>query len=363
MGSSRPRPDGRVVAPLVAALTALLVIAAGAVTERTTTGPTTLAFIGGGRGMSASGADPTPTMPAARRSPLSSPTALDSALAAGGTPVPPGADIYAAKIGHDAGGLTYDDYVAGGGALASAFWPASSIKVLAAIGALEHLGALGYTGAATVRFADSGQTSTVRAIYDAAIRQSSNSDYDLLVEIAGVDWLNQEFLTPARGFPATVIQHSYTVGGMLDSPAIAISQGGRTATLPARAATPVPECPAGNCSDLIDMSESVRRVVMNDEIPTADRFRIDRADVSGLSDALRGASGFLEPAAVQVLGAGAAVYSKPGEVLGRDCLDVTLIQTPTGRRYLLSGSVPEDQGGCDALVKLGAGVLRLLTAL
>ncbi|MDQ2826188.1 MAG: hypothetical protein M3Y04_04400 [Actinomycetota bacterium] len=363
MRSSSDRPTGRVVTSLVAALTALLLVAAAAVTVRTTAGPSTLAFIGGGGRMSAPGADPATTAPAANRGPLSNPVSLDATLAAAGTPVPPGADLYAARLGKDPGGTTYDDYVAGGGALGSAFWPASSIKVLAAVGALEHLGAMGYTGAATVTFADSGESSTVRAIYDAAIRRSSNADYDLLVQIAGVDWLNQEFLTPARGFPVTVIQHSYTVGGMLDSPAISITEAGRAATLPARAATQVAECPAGNCSDLFEMSESVRRVVMNDEIPVADRFRIDRADVAGLTDALHGADGFFAPAIVAVLGPGTTIYSKPGEVLGRDCLDVTFVQTRTGQRYLLSGTVPEDQGGCDTLVALGAQVLRLLTAL
>jgi hypothetical protein len=360
MGWSSARPDGRVVTTLVAAVTALLVVAGAAVSVRRA-GPPTPAFIGGSR-MSPAGSDASTTAPAARRAPLSAPTSLDAALAAAGAPVPPGADVYAARIGADAGGPTYDDYVAGGGALDTDFWPASSIKVLAAAGALEHLAALGYTGAATVTFADTGSSSTVRAIYDAAIRDSSNEDYDLLVEIAGVDWLNREFLTPARGFPVTVIQHSYTVGGMLDSPAVAVAQDGRRSVLPARAASAVPECPAGNCSDLLEMSESVRRVVMNDEIPAGDRFRIDRADVAGLAAALRGAEGFFGPAVVQVLGRGATIYSKPGEVLGRDCLDVTLIETPTGRRYLLSATVPEDQGGCDALVDLGAGVLRLLTA-
>ncbi|MDQ6728081.1 MAG: hypothetical protein M3066_18255 [Actinomycetota bacterium] len=351
------------VAPLVVAVAVMLVVAAAAVTVRTTAGPSTLAFIGGGARLSPLRADPATTAPAARRGPLSDPTPLDAALAAAGTPVPPGADIYAARIGEDSGGPTYDDYVAGGGALASAFWPASSIKVLAAAGALEHLATMGYTGAATVTFADTGASSTVRDIYDAAIRESSNADYDLLVEIAGVDWLNQVFLTPARGFPVTVIQHSYTVGGMLDSPAITITQGGRPATLAARAATPVAECPAGNCSDLFEMSESVRRVVMNDEIPVPDRFRIDPADVVGLADALHGADGFFAPAIVAVLGTGTTIYSKPGEVLGRDCLDVTFIATRSGRRYLLSGSVPENQGGCDSLVALGGEVLRLLTAL
>jgi len=356
------KPDARVVTSLVAAVTTLLLVAGAVVTARSVAGASSAAFIAASRGIT-SRADPTDGAAATTRpEPLSGPVPLDAALAAAGTRVPPGAHVYAARIGDGARGPTYDDYAAGGGALATDFWPASSIKVLAAVGALEYVAKLGFTGAASVDFGGSNST-TIRALYDAAIRQSSNADYDGLVEIAGVNWLNREFLTPARGFPATVIQRSYTVGGTLDSPAITLTEGGRRVVLPARSASAVPECPAGNCSDLFDMSESVRRVVLNDEIPAAERFQISRADVAGLTDALRGADGFLNPAVAKVLGPGATIYSKPGEVSGRDCLDVTLIVSPTGRRFLLSASVPEEQGGCDTLVTLATGVLRLLTSL
>ena len=353
---------------LASAITALLIVASGAVTVRTSAGPATLAFIAGGLATGASPATqsravaaPAPRAPGPLALPLSNPRPLEGALAALGYRLPAGAHVYAAKVGRDPAGLTYDDYQAGGGALAANFWPASSIKLLAAVGALEFVRRLGFTGAATVKIGDE-PARTLRSIYDGAIRVSSNPDYDLLVELAGVDWLNTEFLTPARGFPATVIQRSYTVGGNLrTNPAVTLSEAGRTVTVPPRAGRVDTDCAQGNCSNLFEMSESVRRVVFHDEIPEAERFRIDRADAAALTAALLGAEGWFEPAVARVVGSGARIYGKPGHVPGRDCMDVTLIEGRNGQRLLLSATVPESQGGCPALVTLAANVLRVLS--
>ena len=207
---------------IASALTAMLIVAGAVVAVRTSGTPQTLAFIAGGRvaGGSAVGgnAEVTATRAplasvGARAKPFSNPTSIDAALAATGYRFPPGASVYAAKVTREAGGLAYEDFEGGGGALERDFWPASSIKVLAALGALEFVGQQGFTGAATVSFGN-GAPRTIRSIYDDALRLSSNSDYDLLVEIAGVDWLNEQFLIPARGFPVTVIQRSYTGDGI-----------------------------------------------------------------------------------------------------------------------------------------------------
>jgi len=340
---------------LASAVTALLILAGGAVAIRTSAAPGTLAFVGG-RDVAAS-----PAL-GPRAAPFSSPTSIDAALIASmGYRFPPGANVYAAKVTKEGGGLAYEDYEGGGGALARNFWPASSIKVLAAVGALEFVGQQGFTGAAMVSFGRDAPRS-LRSIYDGAIRISDNADYDLLVEIAGVDWLNKEFLTPARGFPRTVIQRSYTVGGNLRStPAITLSEGARKATIPARNGKVHPDCPQGQCSDLFEMSESVRRVVLHNEIPERERFQLAPADVSGLTSALLGAEGWFEPAVAQVLGNGARIYGKPGHVPGRDCLDVTLIEVRDGRRLLLAATVPERHGGCPALETLATNVLEFLT--
>ena len=352
---------------LAGAVAALLILAGGALAIRTSAAPGTLAFVGGRGGMAAA-----PNAPAAaavasppvgpRSMPFSDPTSIDAALMASmGYRFPPGANVYAARITKEGGGLVYEDFEGGGGALGRSFWPASSIKVLAAVGALEYLGQQGFTGAATVRFGN-GAPRTIRSIYDGAIRISDNADYDVLVEIAGVDWLNKEFLTAARGFPRTVIQRSYTVGGNLRStPAITLSEGDRTVTIPARSGKVDTDCAQGQCSDLFEMSESVRRVVLHNEIPKRERFRLAAADVTGLTAALLGAEGWFEPAVARVLGTGARIYGKPGQVPGRDCLDVTLIEGRDGRRILLAATVPERAGGCPALVTLATNVLTYLT--
>ena len=355
------------------AVIAVLSVASGLAGARTLSGPTTLAFIGGraaagtpapavGGSVTAASAPPV-TAPAAlgnRANPLSSPASLDAALSAAGYRLPPGAGVYAAKVTKEAGGVAYEDFQGGIGALGTNFWPASSIKVLAAVGALEFVGQQGFTGAATVAFGK-GAPRTIRSIYDAAIRISDNAAYDALVEIAGVDYLNKEFLTPARGFPVTVIQRSYTVGGNLrTNPSLTLAEGTKKVVIPARTGKVDTDCAQGQCSNLYEMSESVRRLVLHSEIPQAERFRIASTDVIGLNNALLGAEGWFEPAVARVLGAGARIYGKPGQVPGRDCLDVTLIEAQ-GQRYLLSATVPERQGGCPALVALAQATLQYLT--
>ncbi len=351
---------------LVSAIVALLTVAGTSVAVRESMAPGGLAFIAGGRvTTAASRSAPAPVTPAAslgaRGLPLSDPVSMDAALAAAGYRFPPGAGVYAAKITKEGGGLAYEDYQGGVGAVGTDFWPASSIKVLAAVGALEFVGQQGFTGAATVGFGG-GSSRTVKSIYDAAIRISSNADYDRLVEIAGVDWLNEVFLSPSRNLPTTVIQRSYTVGGNLRAtPAMTISEGGRTVTVPARNGKVFTECPQGQCSNLYEMSESVRRVVLHNEIPPAERFKLAPADVTGVTSALLGAEGWFEPAVAKVVGTSARIYGKPGEVPGRDCLDVTLIDNGKGQRILLSATVPERQGGCPALVTLATAALKFLT--
>lgn len=357
---------------LASAVTTLMIAAGATVTVRTSAAPRTLAFIAGGRAAAAESAAITAVAapvatpaPAAllgpRGSPLSSPTSLDAALAAAGFNVPAGAAVYAAKVTKEGGALAYEDFEGGAGALGTNFWPASSIKVLAAVGALEFIGSQGFTGSATVSFGNGG-TRTVKSIYDAAVRISDNAAYDLLVEIAGVDYLNKEFLTPARGFPKTVIQRSYTVGGNVRAtPAMTLTEGSKKTVVPARSGKVDTDCPQGQCSNLFEMSESVRRVVLHSEIPESERFKLVPADVTGLNSALLGAEGWFEPAVAKVVGAGARIYGKPGQVPSRDCLDVVLIDNNKGQRLLLSATVPERQGGCPALVNLATAVLRYLT--
>src|SRR5262249_51544390 len=144
---------------------------------------------------------------------------------------------------------------------------------------------------------------TVSDLYDAALTDSSNDAYDALVEIAGVDWLNSQFLTADRGFPDTVIQRSYVEGGAITSPPMTITENGRSVDLPERDPTldlGVPN--AGNRSNLYEMADAVSRIVQHETIPVAQRFRITDADADGMRAALLAAEGFIAPGIQASLG-------------------------------------------------------------
>ncbi|MGI8810881.1 MAG: serine hydrolase [Acidimicrobiales bacterium] len=297
--------------------------------------------------------------------PPSRPVSLDAALKLNGYDVPENANLYAVRVveGPELGRI-YEQYEAGGGALAVDFWPASSIKVLAALGALDFVRSLGFTGAATVTFDgdDEEPSRTLRSIYEPAIRDSSNYDYDLLVRIAGLDRLNGEFLTAHNGFAVTSITQSYSGLELDESPGMILEERGRRTYVPARKAGRAPECEPGNCSNLFEMTESVRRIVLSDLLPPEQRFDLDPADLEDLAGALLAAEGFFGDAVTAALGKGARIYSKPGDAAGLDCLDVTLVESKRGKRFLLAATVPHSSGGCDALGRLAEGVLRLLSA-
>jgi hypothetical protein len=334
-----------------------LVVAAGTVASRSAVAATTVRLPS--RTQAATRSDVQPTL-GPLSGPPSPPMSLDALLVARGYQLPDGSDVYAVRVVDGPGGRTYQQFQAGGGALATDFWPASSIKVLAALGALDFARSLGFTGAATVTIDGDLGSYTLRAIYEAAVRDSSNLDYDRLVRIAGVDRLNSQFLTAKNGFPVTSITRPYADTDLSVSPSMVLQEGARRTSIPARKTLLAPECAAGNCSNLFEMTESIRRIVLNDELPPEQRFDLDPADLKDLAQALLVADGFFGPAVATVFGDGARIYNKPGDVSDADCLDVALIETATGKRYLLAATVPHASGGCDALVELAGHVLKLL---
>lgn len=112
-------------------------------------------------------------------------------------------------------GLVYRYYDHNGtSAEREGWWPASAVKLLAAVAALERLHGWGFGPAASVTFhyleEDLGDvTLTVEEIVRAAITPSDNTAYDRLIEIAGYEWLNDIFLTDANGLGASVLQRGY----------------------------------------------------------------------------------------------------------------------------------------------------------
>ncbi len=294
----------------------------------------------------------------------SGPQPLD--LAASGYELPGGASVYAARVveGDGSGAPRYVDYMAGGGAFDRDFWPASSIKLLAALGALDFAASLGYTGAATVSF-ETGYSWTLREIYESAVLVSDNADYDMLIRIAGFDRLNADFLSPANGFPTTVIQRSYAGIDVRWSPEMVLEEGGRSTVVPARDGTGEYDCPdEGNCTDLFELSEAVRRLVLDRSLSAEERFAISPSDVDALSDAMAGAGSYFSDAAMRVLGPGATVRGKPGVAPGLDCVETAVITSSAGDSYLLGATMPDDgfDEECSGLGDLAEAVLSVLAS-
>lgn len=306
-----------------------------------------------------------PDPPAVARQPIDGKTLVD-ALAGSGLTLGPGTSVYAARVVPNGGSLGYREFEAGAGARWTGFWPASSIKLVVAVGALRYLDRLGFTGAATVRFAD-GFEDQVRHVYDLAIRQSDNQAYDRLLQIAGIDWLNDEFLTPANGFPDTVVQRPYSGIDVRSSPAMTVTEGSSSTRVSARRTTRTLTCrdgSTGNCSTPFELSEAMRRVVLDVELPRDERIDIDPTDRAALTSAMLRGRGFLEPGVTRALGPAAQVFSKFGWVPGHSCVDVGLVEDAVeGQRYFVAIVAPDDGGRCTSLEVLAEKVTTFLRAL
>jgi hypothetical protein len=225
------------------------------------------------------------------------------------------------------------------------YWPASTVKLMTAVAALEVLNARGLTSSATLTFEDldgryHGPASEIVRL---AIQVSNNPAYNRTVLIAGMQNINEEIF-PRWGLRHTIMQRRYTrPPGVEDlalrhSPAIRFQEGERTGTIPERDAPRLyAACPeAGNCTSLYELLAVMRRITLHEELPAQERFQIADEDVAVLHAALRASYSRMTAGAEAALGP-VDVMNKTGTVPGDDALDHGLItDLTTGRRYLLA---------------------------
>lgn len=276
----------------------------------------------------------------------------------GGVP-PYAVDIYAVAIKERPGGLAYRYFDVNKGAFSQAFWPASTIKFIAALTALTQIRSWGFTGEATVTW--SGFSDSVNDIVERAVRVSSNEDYDRTLQIAGNDYVNGEWLTEDNGFPTTVLKGSYAKLGVVDVPAFTLTEGDMKKDVPARSGQGNYACESGrsNCTTLYELSEAIRRATLHDELPEDERFDIHEGDRANLLEAACNAtpSHFIGPAK-EVFGDGVTVCHKAGWVPNLDRLDHGLITAPSGLRFLLGVAVPDSSSSADEVSAIAEVVSR-----
>ena len=173
------------------------------------------------------------------------------------------------------------------------WWPASTVKLFAAIAALEKARHLGFSSRAelTFHYDDGDVTRPLRSIVEKAITLSNNRSFDKLVEFVGFDGLNKGFFTKKNGFKQTVMLRSYTGrwryedtehGSNRHSPPITIvGRNGKTLEIEARHGKGTYDCKdQGNCTTLAELSLAMRRVMMHEHLPEGERFFLGKGELA-----------------------------------------------------------------------------------
>jgi len=201
-------------------------------------------------------------------------------------------------------GLQYSYYdYRGTSAHRDNWWPASTVKIFAAVAALEKLRHQGFSPRAKLTFhyeeEKLGDVSlSVEKLVRKTITPSDNTSFDRLVEIVGYEALNGRFFTAEKGLGATVLQRGYGGrhryqdsgrGSLRHSPRITIREGKRKKVLRTRLSTRTYSCPKqGNCTSLLDLAECIRRIMLHELLPESERFRLGPKEIELMRSALSG---------------------------------------------------------------------------
>ncbi len=200
--------------------------------------------------------------------------------------------------------------------------PASSIKLFSAIAAAERANELGFSVNARVVF--HGRTRdhsfTLRELIAEALGPSNNIAHNFLVLFTGFDRLNARFFSATNGFERSAIMRAYETSNWMrlgeaasfrSSPAITISENGRTRELPATNGDYRPACGGAVCTSVEDLGEGMRRLMLHEQLPERERFDLDTATLTFIRRTLRSERSRGE----EVVDRLAAAFDTPGVVL------------------------------------------------
>jgi hypothetical protein len=257
------------------------------------------------------------------------------------------------------------------------WWPASSVKIYAAVAAYERIHELGFGGDAwlTYEYDDGPVTLRLDQIVSQALEQSSNAAFDRLVELVGFDSMNTDFFTPENGFEDTVFLRAYS-GRHIDeetqnginrfSPRIVIRRGPRRHVLPARVGRGQYLCPdQGNCTTLLELAEVMSRIMLHEELPEETRYHLTSQDLTVMRRALAAAQN-REIAEIVTNAFGeipVRVYHKPG-FANEWVSDVLFIhRTDTNERWVVAMAARPGRRALDGAAEtigtiLASGALR-----
>jgi hypothetical protein len=178
---------------------------------------------------------------------------------------------------------------------ATDFWPASAIKLYAVVAALELLNERGFPLDTIVVFEHREKewvtdcARSMREMLSEVFRRSSNEDYTLLLRMVGIDRINSDFLTPARGFPHSALMRGYVLGRpygytRAEPQRITLRSADRRETTfehtwsgrfyaEERGCTVI-DARTGNVTSPRELAECMRRVLFAENLPVAERYRL-----------------------------------------------------------------------------------------
>lgn len=186
------------------------------------------------------------------------------------------------------------------------FWPASAIKLYAAVAALELIEERGFPLDSAVIFEHRESDGrwvldcarTMREMLSAVFRRSSNEDYTLLLRLVGIDRINTQLLIPERGFPHSALMRGYVLGRPYGYPreeaqriTLRRAEDGKTEQLEhlwsgrfyaeERGCTVI-DAKTGNVTSAREMADCLRRVLFHELLPDQERYRLSAEAVEFL---------------------------------------------------------------------------------
>ncbi len=180
---------------------------------------------------------------------------------------------------------------------ASGWNPASAIKIFAGVAAMQRARDLGFTGEALITFHGGTEvTHSLNELVGAALGPSDNIAYNRLVQFVGYDNLNSQFFSRRNGMSHSALRRPYERSRWMgmgepssfsETPRITVREGGRTRTIDAASGSAATACGGAACTTLQDLSECMRRLMLQEQLPAADSFDLPRADLLTVRRTLR----------------------------------------------------------------------------
>lgn len=276
---------------------------------------------------------------------------IEARFAELGYRLPRGALVLVVHVRDGVGQPRFDHYTVRNTAFDPApdsFIPLSTVKLMATVGALSTLANLGLDGDTRLRFDDVEGAFDGRLddIYRQALLHSDNESYNRLVEVAGWDELNERTLTARWGLPIFVIRARYGSAhkghSLKKSPKISYRTHAGWESIPKRRGeVGFPHCPRGNCVTVFELHDALRRIVLWDELPEAQRFPIPEVDQRRIRDYLLQARNRLQPSATKAWGEPVEVHNEVGRSPGIVLIENAYLRAPgSGERMFVVLSLP-----------------------